>query len=61
MGSHKDLKDATSFISEHKIIPVVSHIIDGLEKAEQGFESLKNGEQTGKIVIKIRTSLQTKL
>ncbi|PCH37808.1 NAD(P)-binding protein [Wolfiporia cocos MD-104 SS10] len=53
MGSHQDLIDATNFIAEHRIVPVVSHIIDGLEAAEEGFELIKKGEQFGKVVIRI--------
>lgn len=65
MGSHQDLVDATDFMAEHKIIPVVSHVFEGLEAAEQGFETMKRGEQFGKIVVKIGSdiggSLKTKL
>jgi D-arabinose 1-dehydrogenase-like Zn-dependent alcohol dehydrogenase len=56
MGSHQDLIDATKFLEEHQIVPVVSHVLDGLEAAEQGFEILQRGEQFGKIVIKMQTS-----
>ncbi|KAF8163758.1 hypothetical protein B0H34DRAFT_837831 [Crassisporium funariophilum] len=54
MGSHQDLKDATDFIAKHRIVPIVSHVLDGLESAEQGFDLLKRGEQFGKVVIKLR-------
>ncbi|KAG6876942.1 hypothetical protein C0993_011856 [Termitomyces sp. T159_Od127] len=53
MGSHQDLIDATDFMAEHRIIPVISHVFEGLEAAEQGFETMKRGEQFGKIVVKI--------
>ncbi|KAG6336998.1 hypothetical protein ID866_2099 [Astraeus odoratus] len=56
MGSHQDLIDATKFMAEHRITPVVSHILDGLEAAEKGFELLKGGEQFGKIVIRMKES-----
>ncbi|KAF9462751.1 NAD-P-binding protein [Collybia nuda] len=55
MGSHQDLIDATKFLDEHRIVPVVSHVLDGLESAEQGFEIMNSGDQFGKIVIKMRT------
>ncbi|KAJ8482203.1 hypothetical protein ONZ45_g15032 [Pleurotus djamor] len=61
MGSRQDLIDATNFIAEHRIVPEVSHILDGLESAEQGFDLMKRGDQFGKIVIKIRHSEKTKL
>lgn len=56
MGSHQDLKDATDFIAQHRIVPIISHVVDGLESAEQGFELLKRGDQFGKVVIKLRDS-----
>uniref|UniRef100_A0A8H8CNM5 Uncharacterized protein n=1 Tax=Psilocybe cubensis TaxID=181762 RepID=A0A8H8CNM5_PSICU len=54
MGSHQDLLDATAFIAKHRIVPIVSHILDGLESAEEGFELIKRGDQFGKVVIKLR-------
>jgi NADPH:quinone reductase-like Zn-dependent oxidoreductase len=56
MGSHQDLKDATDFIAHHRIVPIISRVVDGLESAEQGFELLKRGDQFGKVVIKLRDS-----
>ncbi|KAF8626742.1 hypothetical protein AX15_004713 [Amanita polypyramis BW_CC] len=54
MGSLQDLLDATAFISEHRIVPVVSHVVDGLENAEEGFKLMLKGNHFGKVVIKIR-------
>ncbi|TFK20539.1 NAD(P)-binding protein [Coprinopsis marcescibilis] len=59
MGSHKDLEDATAFLTEHKIVPVISQVLDGLESAEQGFQLLNRGDQFGKVVIKIRHQSST--
>lgn len=53
MGSLEDLKDATAFIAERQIVPVVSHVLHGLEAAEDGFSLLRRGEQFGKIVIRL--------
>lgn len=53
MGSRQDLIDATKFIAEHRIVPVVSHVLEGLASSEEGFELLKGGEQFGKIVIRM--------
>ena len=53
MGSHKDLVDATNFITEHRLVPVVSHVLDGLENAEEGFELINKGQQFGKVVIRV--------
>ncbi|KAI0345388.1 NAD(P)-binding protein [Trametopsis cervina] len=54
MGSRQDLIDATQFIAKHKIVPIVSHVLDGLESAEEGFQLLQQGAQFGKIVIRLR-------
>ena len=51
MGSHADLVAATNFLAEHRIVPTVSHVIHGLENAEEGFEIMKKGDNAGKIVI----------
>ncbi|KAG2106766.1 uncharacterized protein F5147DRAFT_746199 [Suillus discolor] len=61
MGSLKDLTDATTFMSEHRIVPVVSHVLEGLEAAEEGFELMKRGDQFGKIVIRINDKAKAKL
>ncbi|KAJ2915253.1 hypothetical protein MD484_g5165, partial [Candolleomyces efflorescens] len=54
MGSQKDLEDATAFISQHRIVPVLSRVIEGgLENAEEGFQFLARGEQFGKVVIRL--------
>ncbi|TFK67103.1 NAD(P)-binding protein [Pluteus cervinus] len=54
MGSRQDLIDATNFLGQHQIVPVVSHVLDGFEAAEQGFELMKRGDQFGKIVIRVQ-------
>ncbi|KAF8802847.1 NAD(P)-binding protein [Phlegmacium glaucopus] len=62
MGSYQDMKDATEFLAKHCIVPVVSHVLDGLESAEEGFELLKKGDQFGKVVISLhRIGVQPKL
>ena len=61
MGSRKDLEDATKFITERRIVPVISHTVDGLETIEKGFETLEKGEQFGKVVVKIRSLPVTRL
>lgn len=53
MGSHKDLEDATRFIEKHHIVPIVTHVLHGLESAEEGFEMVKRGDHFGKVVIKM--------
>jgi D-arabinose 1-dehydrogenase-like Zn-dependent alcohol dehydrogenase len=54
MGSRQDLIDATNFIAQHRVVPVVSHVLDGLESAEEGFKLMERGDQFGKIVIRLR-------
>jgi NADPH:quinone reductase-like Zn-dependent oxidoreductase len=56
MGSKADLQAATDFIAQHQITPVVSHVIDGIERAEEGFELLAGGDRFGKVVIKMNSS-----
>ena len=53
MGSRQDLVGATHFLGKHRIVPIVSHVFEGLESAEEGFETMKHGDQFGKIVIRI--------
>lgn len=61
MGSQRELLEATEFISAHKIVPVVSTILDGLDAYEEGFEALKKGSQFGKIVIRLQKEPKGKL
>ncbi|KAI8982793.1 NAD-P-binding protein [Trametes punicea] len=53
MGSKQDLIDATNFLAQHRIVPVVSDVLDGLESAERGFEILEREEHFGKVVLRI--------
>ncbi|KAI9065457.1 NAD-P-binding protein [Trametes sanguinea] len=53
MGSKQDLLDATAFLAQHRIVPVVSDVLDGLESAERGFEILERGDHFGKVVIRV--------
>ncbi|KAI6148520.1 hypothetical protein BKA82DRAFT_12015 [Pisolithus tinctorius] len=53
MGSLKDIKDATTFMDKHRIVPVVSQVLQGLEAAEEGFSLLQRGDQFGKIIIRM--------
>ena len=61
MGSHQDLIDATHFLSQHRIEPIVSDVLDGLESAEEGFQLIERGDHFGKIVIRVRHPEQAKL
>ena len=54
MGSHKDLIEATEFLADHKIDPLVSEVLEGLDNINKGFEIMEKGSQFGKIVVKFR-------
>lgn len=54
MGSRKDMEEATAFLAKHRIVPVVSHVLPGLEAANEGFELLKTNAQFGKVVIELK-------
>lgn len=54
MGSHQDLIDATEFLSQKRIEPIVSHVLDGLESADEGFRLIQRGDHFGKVVIRLR-------
>ena len=57
MGSLAELKEATEFISQHKVAPVVDQpVINGLENSEEGFQRLVKGSQMGNVVIKVAAS-----
>ncbi|KAJ3963881.1 NAD(P)-binding protein [Lentinula raphanica] len=53
MGSTQDLRHATDFLAKHRIVPVVSQVIHGLENVEEGFGSVAAGAHFGKIVIEV--------
>lgn len=53
MGSQAELVQATDFIAKHNVVPHISHVLDGLEDAERGFELLQEGSGMGKIVVRI--------
>lgn len=53
MGSHKDMRDATAFLAEHRIVPIVSHVLAGLAAADEGFALIAQGAQFGKVVIRM--------
>ena len=62
MGSKKELKDATEFISKHKIVPIIDYpIVNGLDNADEGFDRLKNSTQFGKVVINVAATDASKL
>ncbi|KAH7322176.1 NAD(P)-binding protein [Rhizoctonia solani] len=61
MGSTAELKAATEFAAKHNLKPSVSTVLDGLENAEQGFELIEKGRESGKIVVRIGGKSGSKL
>lgn len=56
MGSTREFKEMVEFVRAHKIRPVVSRVVkglDNLEGIESLFDDMKEGRQFGKLVIQI--------
>ncbi|OJD12719.1 hypothetical protein AJ78_06733 [Emergomyces pasteurianus Ep9510] len=59
MGSRKEFRDMINFVNEHKIKPIISRVVQGIDniKAIDGlFDDMKNASQFGKLVIEIASS-----
>ncbi|KAF7861659.1 uncharacterized protein EAF02_010613 [Botrytis sinoallii] len=59
MGSRKEFREMVQFVNEHKIKPVVSKVVkglDNLEEIEELFEDMKGGKQFGKLIIEVKGS-----
>lgn len=52
MGSDLDFMQMLEMVKEKNIVPVIDHIFD-LEDSVRAFDRMKDGHQTGKIVIQI--------
>ncbi|CAI6090061.1 hypothetical protein V2G26_006449 [Clonostachys chloroleuca] len=64
MGSTREFKDMVTFVSKHKIRPVISRSVKGLDNLEaiDGlFSEMKVGSQFGKLVIEINGTESSKL
>jgi D-arabinose 1-dehydrogenase-like Zn-dependent alcohol dehydrogenase len=56
MGSRKEFREMVQFVGDHKIKPVVSKVVKGLDNMpgiEGLFEDMKKGAQFGKLVIEV--------
>ncbi|KAI9096101.1 alcohol dehydrogenase [Phlyctochytrium arcticum] len=53
MGNEAEFADMLGFVEQHKIVPVVSQVVHGLEHAEGAFESMRTGKHFGKIVVEV--------
>ncbi|KAI0413361.1 hypothetical protein F5X98DRAFT_378831 [Xylaria grammica] len=56
MGSRQEFRDMVAFVRDHKIRPVVSRVVKGLDnmkEIEELYEEIREGRQFGKLVIEI--------
>ncbi len=49
MGSRSEFEEMVKFVGEKKVRVVVDRVLDGLDRAEEGFELMKGGGQFGKV------------
>ncbi|KAL1956914.1 hypothetical protein VTO42DRAFT_6661 [Malbranchea cinnamomea] len=59
MGSRKEFKDMVDFVTTHKIKPIISRVVHGIENLQDIdslFEDMKKGSQFGKLVIQVASS-----
>ncbi|KAH8681479.1 hypothetical protein BX600DRAFT_478723 [Xylariales sp. PMI_506] len=64
MGSRVEFKEMVDFVREHKITPIVSRTVKGLDNLDgiNGlFEDIREGKQFGKLVIEIAADSGAKL
>ncbi len=61
MGSKNEFGNMVRFVAEHKIRPVVHKSYNGLQRAEEAFDEMKNGTQFGKLVILLTEESLSKL
>jgi zinc-binding alcohol dehydrogenase/oxidoreductase len=52
MGTDQDFAALVAFVAEHRIVPVVDHTF-ALAEGEQALRRMDNGQQFGKIVVRI--------
>jgi D-arabinose 1-dehydrogenase-like Zn-dependent alcohol dehydrogenase len=57
MGSRREFREMLDFVAQHKVVPVVSRTVRGLDLKELDglFEDMKNGTQFGKLVVEIQS------
>lgn len=58
MGSFEEFEAAIAFIDKHKIRPIVFKTVEGLDKADEVLSIMKNGDQFGRLAIRIVNSDQ---
>lgn len=55
MGSAEEFKRMIKFVDQHKIVPVIDTVLDGLKEANLGFALLQDADKRsgGKVVVRI--------
>lgn len=56
MGSRKEFKDMVNFVNAHKIKPIISRVVQGIDNLDDInslFDDMNKGSQFGKLVIQI--------
>ncbi|WFD35982.1 propionate--CoA ligase [Malassezia cuniculi] len=61
LGSAAEFSKCVRFVEEHKIVPIVDTVLDGLDDALRGFELMANSEKRGggKVVVRIADAAST--
>jgi D-arabinose 1-dehydrogenase-like Zn-dependent alcohol dehydrogenase len=62
MGSRQEFRDMLAFVGKHKIKPVISKSVKGLDNLDaiNGlFQEMADGKQFGKLVIEIDSGVDT--
>ncbi|KAF9177155.1 hypothetical protein BGZ51_009073, partial [Haplosporangium sp. Z 767] len=54
MGSRVEFEKMLEFVERYQIRPVVSQVFEGLEKASEAFQKMKDGAQFGKLVVTVQ-------
>ncbi|UZJ55994.1 hypothetical protein CBS101457_005314 [Exobasidium rhododendri] len=55
MGSAEEFKKMIHFVGQHKIVPIIDTVLDGLDNANQGFPLLQDADKRsgGKVIVKV--------
>lgn len=62
MGSRKEFADMVDLVRNKQIHPVISHVVNGMDKTDECFEIMRKAENFGKLVVTVSTeSDQAKL
>jgi NADPH:quinone reductase-like Zn-dependent oxidoreductase len=61
MGSKQEFKRMIAFIDQHKIVPVIDTVLQGLDQAHRGFPLLQDADKRsgGKVIVEIASNKST--